>query len=111
MKNSYTVFGRGFVGTNVVKFLREKKYKVFLPKKGKFKFNKNLHNIIYCIGGVNFIDDPEGELDANLGIVPKIIFNNKFTSFTYISSTRVYLSNPQNKTKENDLIYINTNIK
>ena len=111
MKNSYTVFGRGFVGTNVVKFLRKKKYKVFLPKKGKFKFNKNLHNIIYCIGGVNFINDPEGEFDANLGIVPKIIFNNKFTSFTYISSTRVYFSNPQNKTKENDQIYINSNIK
>ena len=74
MKNSYTIFGRGFVGTNIVKFLKKKKYKVFVPKKGKYKFNKNLHNIIYCIGSDNWINDPKGSFEANLGIIPKIIF-------------------------------------
>ena len=111
MKNSYTIFGRGFVGTNIVKFLKKKKYKVFVPKKGKYKFNKNLNNIIYCIGSYNFIKDPKGSFDANLGIVPQIIFNNKFASFTLISTTRMYLVNPQKKTKENNLIYINPNLK
>ena len=33
-------FTQGFVGTIFVKFLRKKKYKVFIPKKGKYKFNK-----------------------------------------------------------------------
>ena len=43
MKNSYSIFGQGFVGTNFVKFLKKKKYKVFIPKKGKYKFNKFLN--------------------------------------------------------------------
>ena len=42
MKNLYTIFGQGFVGINIVKFLKQKKYKLFIPKKGKYKFNKNL---------------------------------------------------------------------
>ena len=111
MKNSYTIFGLGFVGTNIVKFLRKKKYKVFLPKRGIFKFDKNLHNIIYCIGSDNWIKDPKGSYDANLGIVPKIIFNNKFSSFTFISSTRIYLGQGKKKTNEKDSIQINPNIR
>ena len=111
MKNSYTIFGRGFVGTNIVKFLKEKKCTIFLPKKGKFKFTKNLHNIICCIGSDNWIKDPKGSYEANLGIVPKIIFNNKFSSFTFISSTRVYLGHGKNKTDEKSLIQVNPNIR
>ena len=111
MKNSYTIFGRGFVGTNIIKFLKKKKCKVFLPKKGKYKFNKNLHNIVYCIGSDNWIKDPSGSFDANLAIVPKIIFNNKFSSFTFISSTRVYLGHGKKKTDEKSLVRINPNIR
>ena len=111
MKNSYTIFGRGFVGTNIVKFLKKKKCKVFSPKKGKYKFNKNLHNIIYCIGSDNWINDPKGSFEANLGIIPKIIFDNKFSSFTLISSTRLYMGSSKKNTKENNLIHINPNIR
>ena len=111
MKNSYTIFGRGFVGTNIVKFLKKKKYKVFVPKKGKYKFNKNLNNIIYCIGSDDWVNDPRGSFEANLGIVPKIIFYNKFNSFTFISSTRLYLDGIKKNTKENSLIHINPNIR
>ena len=111
MKNLYTIFGQGFVGTNIVKFLKKKKYKVFIPKKGKYKFNKNLQNIIYCIGSDNWIKNPKGSYYANLGIVPKIIFNNKFTSFTFISSVRVYLGNQSKETKEASMIKINPNVR
>ena len=111
MKNSYTIFGRGFVGTNIVKFLKKKKCNVFSPKKGKYKFNKNLHNIIYCIGSDNWINDPKGSFEANLGIIPKIIFDNKFSSFTLISSTRLYMGSSKKNTKENNLIHINPNIR
>ena len=111
MKNSYTIFGQGFVGNNIVQFLKKKKYKVFAPQKGKFKFNKNLYNIIYCIGSDNWIKDPSGAYEANLGIVPKIIFNNKFTSFTFISSTRVYLGHGKKKTNEKSSVQINPNIR
>ena len=110
MKNLYTIFGQGFVGINIVNFLKQKKYKLFIPKKGKYKFNKNLHNIIYCIGNDNWIKDPKGSFEANLGIIPKIIFDNKFSSFTLISSTRVYLGKSK-KTNEDSIIHTNPNNK
>ena len=109
MKDSYTIFGRGFIGSNISKFLKENKYNVFQPKRGKYKFNKDLNNIIYCIGSNNWVKDPKGSYDANLGIIPRIIFNNKFKSFTLISSTRIYLGNPSEKTKETDLVNIDPN--
>ena len=109
MKDSYTIFGRGFIGSNISKFLKKNKYKVFQPNKGKYKFNKDLNNIIYCIGSNNWAKDPRGSYDANLGIIPRIIFNNKFKSFTLISSTRIYLGNSSKKTKETDLINIDPN--
>ena len=89
MKNTYTIFGKRFVGANISNFLLKKKYKVFLAPKNKYKFNTNLYNVIYCIGNDNWIKDPKGSYEANLGIIPEIIFNNKFHSFTLISSTRV----------------------
>ena len=111
MKDSYTIFGQGFVGTNVIKFLQKKKLKIFLPKRGRYKFSKNLNNIIYCIGSDDWVNDPRGSFEANLGIVPKIIFYNKFNSFTFISSTRLYLDGIKKNTKENSLIHINPNIR
>ena len=62
MKNTYTIFGKGFVGANISNFLLKKKYKVFLAPKNKYKFNTNLYNVIYCnkqtyleLGCINFI--------------------------------------------------------
>ena len=110
-KNSFTIFGHGFVGTNISIFLKKKKCKLFLPPKGKYKFKKNLHNVIYCIGNQNWLKDPKVTYDANLGLVPEIIFNNKFDSFTLLSTTRLYLGNSEGKTSENDPININSNNK
>jgi len=111
IKNSFTIFGQGFVGTNISIFLKKKKYNLFLPKKGKYKFKKNLHNVIYCIGNQNWLKDPKVTYDANLGLVPEIIFNNKFDSFTLLSSTRLYLGNSEGETSENNPININSNDK
>jgi nucleoside-diphosphate-sugar epimerase len=110
-KNSFTIFGQGFVGTNISIFLKKKKCKLFIPKKGKYKFKKNLHNVVYCIGNQNWLKDPEVTYNANLAMVPKIIFNNKFDSFTLLSTTRLYFANPNTKTSENDPININSNNK
>ena len=110
-KNLFTIFGQGFVGTNISFFLKKKKYKLFIPKKGKYKFKKNLHNIIYCIGNHNWAKDPKATYDANLGLVREIIFNNKFHSFTLLSTTRLYFANSEGKTSENDPININSNNK
>ena len=39
----------------------------------------------------------------------KVLFNNKFESFTLISSTRLYFANKKDGTAENNFIKINTN--
>ena len=67
--------------------------------------------MIYCIGNQNWLKDPKVTYDANLGLVPEIIFNNKFDSFTLLSSTRLYLGNSESETSENNPININSNDK
>ena len=110
-KDFFTIFGQGFVGTNFSIFLKKNGYKFFFPKKGKYKFNKNLNHVIYCIGNQNWLVSPKRTYNANLAMVANIIFNNKFKSFTLISSTRLYLASLKNKTSENDLISTNTTNK
>ncbi len=98
-----TVFGNsGFIGTNLKKFCIQKKLKIFLPKKNKFKFKKNLGHIIYCIGTGEAKKKPLKAVKANYEILRYIINNNKFKTLTYLSTTRVYLHN--NKTSEKDEI-------
>ena len=106
----YTIFGHtGFLGKNIINFLKKDKIEYFLPQKKKLKFSHNLGHIIYCIGVYNVLDDPIKSIDASLKILGKIILENKFTSFTFISSTRLYLNSK--KTNENDKICINPNNK
>lgn len=108
--NFYTIFGSsGFFGTNLYKVLKERKEKIFIPKKNKYLFNKNLGNIIYCIGTSESIKNPKNALTANLEILSKILTNNKFKTFTYLSSIRVY--SKSSKTKETDKITFNYNEK
>ena len=111
VNNSFTIFGKGFVGTSFSNFLIKKKLKFFFPKKGKYKFKKNLNHIVYCIGNQNWLKYPEKTFEANLAMVGKIIFNNKFRSFTLVSSTRVYFANTKNKTGEGEFIKIKSDNK
>ena len=108
--NLYTIFGSsGFFGSNLHKSLKEKKKKIFIPKKNEYSFKKNLGNVIYCIGTSESIKDPKNALTANLEILSKILINNKFKTFTYLSSIRVY--SKSSKTKESDKIIFNYNEK
>ena len=110
LNDKYTIFGHsGFLGKNIINILKKKKIKYFLPPKKKIKFSHNLGHIIYCIGVYNVLEDPIRSFDASLKILSKIILTNKFKSFTFISSTRLYLNSK--KTNENDKICINPNNK
>ena len=106
IKKKYTIFGHnGFLGQNIVSYLKHNNLNFFLPKKNQTKFSKNLNNIIYCIGIDDVFKNPASSIESNLKLISKIVDNNKFKSFLYISSTRLYLNS--NKTSENDLISIN----
>ena len=106
IKKKYTIFGHtGFLGQNIVSYLKHNNLNFFLPKKNQIKFSKNLNNIIYCIGINDVFKNPVASIESNLKLISKIIDNNKFKSFLYISSTRLYLNSI--RTSENDLISIN----
>ena len=102
----FTIFGHsGFLGSNLVKYLS--KYKFFLPPKKKFIFKKNLGHVIYCIGSDNWKKDTFNSFNANLGYIPIILEKNKFKSFTFISSCRIY--NNSVLSNENSLFEFNPN--
>lgn len=110
MKKKYTIFGHtGFLGKNIIDYLDKKNASYFLPKRNKNIFKKNLNNIIYCIGTDDVHNNIVQSVESNLKKLCEIIENNKFKSFLFISSTRVYLGSK--KTKENDNIIINSNLK
>ena len=103
-KKTYTIFGHtGFIGS----FFRNKlfKEKLILPKKGQLIFKKNLGHIIYCIGSDDWLNDSYNSYYANLGYIPEIINKNKFESFTFLSSTRLYRN--LKKTVEDSSLIIN----
>ena len=108
MKKKFTVFGHsGFLGKNVVNYLIKNGFKYFLPPRNKYKFKKNLNNVIFCIGSDNVFNNPINAINANLKILIEVIENNRFDSFLFISSTRIYLGSK--KTREIDEININPN--
>ena len=92
--NLYTIFGaKGFFGTNLKKYLIVSKKKIFLPPKKKYIFKKNLGNVIFCIGTHEALKKPNKALESNLAVLSKVLLNNKFKTFTYLSSIRTYSTN------------------
>ena len=90
MKKKFTIFGHtGFLGKNIIDYLKKNKFGYFLPPRNKYKFKKNLNNIIFCIGSDDVIKKPLNAIDANLKILCEIVENNRFDSFLFISSTRI----------------------
>ena len=101
----FTIFGhKGFLGRNIIDYLNINNIQYYLPPRNKYVFKKNLGNIIYCIGDDNVLKNPLNSVNANLKILYEILEKNRFQSFLFISSTRVYLNSKD--TKENSIIKI-----
>ena len=99
---NYTIFGSsGFLGKNFKNYFKKKNINFFCPPKTKYKFRNNLGNVFYCAGTSESISNPEKALKANLVHLSNIILNNKFKSFTYFSSIRVYSSEKKTEEKKN----------
>ena len=105
---TFTIFGHtGFVGSHLKNKL--KNHNLILPKRGQLKFNKYLGDIIYCIGSDNWMKEHYNSFMANIGFIPEIIAKNKFKSFTFLSTTRIYKKSIN--TFENSSFSINPNYK
>lgn len=103
----YTVLGaNGFIGSHLVKFLKEQGNEVFTPDIRKQEiFNESLGNIIYSIGIPNFIERPFDAIEAHACLLVKLLEKGRFDSFLYISSARLYAG--LKMTNEDEPILIN----
>ena len=101
----YTIFGStGFIGSEIIKNLKQKKIKVYKPKKNILKFSKNLGHVIYCVGSDDWKDKPKKGYYSNLGHLQQIVHNNKFKSFIFLSTTRLYFNSNKTASEKNNIL-------
>ena len=107
----YTIFGStGFIGSEIIKNLKQKKIKVYKPKKNILKFSKNLGHVIYCVGSDDWKDKPKKGYFSNLGHLQQIVHNNNFKSFIFLSTTRLYLNSNKTVSEKNNILVKPDNI-
>ncbi len=108
-----TVLGAsGFIGSNLVEYLKNKQEDVYAPLRDEDLSSKKLGHVVYCIGlTADFRKKPFETIEAHVCKLKHVLEYCHFESFTYLSSTRVYIkSNSTNdKLNENDNIVLNPN--
>lgn len=88
-----TVFGaNGFVGRALVSHLRSKGYDVREIVRGDATWrDADLGHAFYCIGlTADFRSRPFETIEAHCGVLKEVLSGARFSSFVYLSSTRVY---------------------
>lgn len=105
----FTVFGgRGFIGSEIVSQLEKEGHLIQVPDRGaEWIYKDKLGIIVYAAGFGDCDKDPVNVVDANLGLLGKLIDNSDFEKIVYLSSTRLYLN--QYETHEDANLSISTN--
>ena len=88
-----TVFGaNGFVGRALVSYLRGRGYVVREVVRGDATWQAaDLGHAFYCIGlTADFRSRPFETIEAHCGFLKEVLSSARFSSFVYLSSTRVY---------------------
>ncbi len=106
-----TVLGAsGFIGSHLVQKLSEQKIHFYAPNRNTILKNKDLGDIIYCIGLTSdFRTKPSETVEAHVCFLNKVLKDFKFKTLTYLSSTRVYVNSKKKKVDENTLLNISIN--
>lgn len=93
----FTVLGAtGFIGRNLVEFLRTQNLIVNAPDHHqpdwlKQLLSDDLGHVFYCIGlTANFRQRPFDTVEAHVCLLKKILEQGRMDSLTYLSSTRIY---------------------
>lgn len=88
----FTIFGSsGYLGSSLKKELISKKIECVTPDPRCDKIlDNNLGHVIYAIGVPDFHKDPFKTIDAHVILLNKILKEQNFESFLYLSSTRLY---------------------
>ena len=89
----FTILGAsGFIGSHLVDYLRGRKVDCWAPKRGDSSiYRKDLGHLIYCIGlTADFRGKPYETVDAHVCTLLEVLKRCKYSSFLYLSSTRLY---------------------
>ena len=88
----FTVLGgEGFIGRHLVLRLQEMGHGVHAPERGDLRLDRDLGKVIYCAGvTADFRARPFDTAAAHVDLPSRILRDGSFTSFTYLSSARVY---------------------
>jgi len=102
----FTILGaNGFIGSNLVKFLKTKNCEIFTPNISEIT-SENLGHVIYCIGITSdFRERPFDTVNSHVTVLNNFLKNANFESFLYLSSTRVYMNS--SSTEEESSIVVN----
>lgn len=103
-----TILGAsGFVGSHLVKELKKRKEPYYAPHRDESLLNKDLGDIIYCIGmTADFRAKPFETVEAHVTKLSHILKECNSNSLTYLSSTRVYVNSLENQVFEDSKILI-----
>ncbi len=106
-----TVLGSsGFIGSAIVKKIKNEKVDYFSPKRNENIYNKYLGDVLYCIGlTADFRLKPFETVTAHVSLLNEILEKADFNSLTYLSSTRVYINAVTARVSEKDDIISNPN--
>lgn len=97
-KRRATVFGgNGFIGRHLVARLLESGWKCQVPDRHSPDPRKeNLGYVFYCAGlTADYIHRPYDTVEAHVSLLNRILHSCRFESLIYLSSTRLYDSQPQ----------------
>ncbi|SHL53293.1 Nucleoside-diphosphate-sugar epimerase [Bradyrhizobium lablabi] len=92
--NRFTVIGgAGFIGSLLASYLRSSGSICTTPAKGDLKsLGRELGHVLYCAGTTaDFRTRPFETVDAHVSLVNHVLARSRYQSFTYLSSTRVYI--------------------
>ena len=102
--------GNGFIGRSLVNYLERLGNEVHIySRHNRPKIGDNLGRVIYCAGTTSdFRSRLYDTVDAHVTTLLQYTKQYGYESFTYLSSTRVYLNNID--TSESEKIKVNSNI-
>jgi nucleoside-diphosphate-sugar epimerase len=103
-----TVLGSsGFIGSNILNKLASDNIPFYAPAKTDDLGNRDLGDVIYCIGlTADFRTKPFETVTAHVCKLNEVLAKCKFSSLTYLSSTRVYINSTSDFASETDKLVI-----